>query len=323
MGAGGDVNAFFGIATTIIAVPTGVKVFNWLFTMYRGKITLDAPMLWVTAFFTTFAIGGMTGVLMAIPPVDFHTHNSLFNVAHFHNVIIGGVLFGYFAGFNFWFPKALGFKLNARLNKWAFGFWVVGFYVAFMPIYVLGLMGVMRRMQHYDVMAYQPYFIIAAIGAAIIFLGIVCQLLQIGLSLINYKKLRDKTGDPWNGRTLEWATSSPAPFYNFAKIPTVDSLDQHWEDKQNKKDPSTVNPENETYEPIHMPKDTATGFIAAIFSGVFGFAMIWHMWLPAIVGFVGMLATVIARTFSTDVDYYVDVETVKATELKHFKEMHS
>lgn len=321
MGAGGDVNAFFGIATMIIAIPTGVKVFNWLFTMYRGNIHFSTPMLWVAAFFTTFAIGGMTGVLMALPPVDFHTHNSLFNVAHFHNVIIGGVLFGYFAGFIYWFPKAFGFCLDERLGKWSFIFWVVGFYIAFMPLYVLGLLGVMRRLAHYDVMAYQPYFIVAAIGAAFIAVGIALQLLQIVVSIKNRHQLRDKTGDPWDGRTLEWSISSPAPFYNFAFTPKVKDIDQYWFDKQEKKISRHVHPDSLNYEPIHMPKNTSAGFIAAIFSGVFGFAMVWHMWLIAGLGFIGAIATVIARTFNTSTDYDVDADTVKQTELTHFKEM--
>ncbi len=321
MGAGPDVNAFFGIATMVIAIPTGVKVFNWLFTMYRGKIHFTTPMLWVTAFFTTFAIGGMTGVLMALPPVDFQTHNSLFNVAHFHNVIIGGVLFGYFAGLIYWFPKAFGFRLDERIGKWAFGFWVVGFYVAFMPIYVLGLNGVMRRVNHYDDLAYQPYFIVAAIGALLILAGIGFQILQIIVSVINREKLRDKTGDPWNGRTLEWSVSSPAPPYNFGKTPRVEQIDQYWYDKQKTDVSHHVHPKNLHYQPIHMPKKTPAGFIISIFSGILGFAMVWHMWLPALLGLAGIITTLIARTFNRDTDYYIDVETVKKTEVAHFKEM--
>ena len=323
MGAGGDVNAFFGIATMIIAIPTGVKVFNWLFTMYRGKIILMTPMLWVTAFFTTFAIGGMTGVLMAMPPVDFQTHNSLFLVAHFHNVIIGGVLFGYFAGFIYWFPKIFGFRLDETLGRWAFGFWVVGFYVAFMPLYVLGLFGVMRRVNHYANVAFQPYFVIAAIGAALIFIGIMLQLLQIAVSIKNRHALRDTTGDPWNARTLEWSVSSPAPVYNFAFTPTVSALDQYWEDKEKMNTESPQDPHQRAYEDIHMPKNTSAGFLIAIFSGIFGFAMVWHMWLPAIFGLVGAIGTVIAKTFNTDVDYYIKADDVKKTELEYFEEVTS
>jgi cytochrome o ubiquinol oxidase subunit I len=320
MGASANVNAFFGIATMIIAIPTGVKVFNWLFTMYRGSIRLDTPMLWVVAFFTTFAIGGMTGVLMALPPVDFHTHNSLFNVAHFHNTIIGGVLFGYFAGFVYWFPKAFGFQLDERLGKISFGFWVSGFYFAFMPLYVLGLQGVMRRLVHYDNVAYQPYFIVAAFGAVLILIGVGFQILQIVYSVKHREKLRDKTGDAWNGRTYEWSISSPPPVYNFAKIPTANRIDEFWYEKE-EKDPAHVHPNDTCFEDIHMPKNTSAGFFIAVFSGILGFAMIWQMWLPAIFGLVGVIFTVILRTFNNDTDYYIKADTVKQIELAHYKEM--
>lgn len=320
MGAGGNVNSFFGIATMIIAIPTGVKVFNWLFTMYKGRIIFATPMLWVTAFFTTFAIGGMTGVLMAIPPVDFQVHNSLFLVAHFHNVIIGGVIFGYFAGIIYWFPKAFGFKLDETWGKWSFAFWVVGFYVAFMPLYILGLMGFPRRIEHYANVAFQPYFVVAAIGSALIFIGIILQILQLIVSIKNREQLRDKTGDPWNGRTLEWSTSSPAPEYNFAFIPTVTEIDQWWHDKQHRDPAAVVNPDNIHYKDVHMPKNTSAGFFIALFAGVLGFAMVWHMWLFAIIGFIGILATMIGRTFNRDVDHYIKADVIKQTELAHYKE---
>lgn len=321
MGAGANVNAFFGITTMIIAIPTGVKVFNWLFTMYKGRIILTTPMLWVTAFFTTFAIGGMTGVLMSVPPVDFQTHNSLFLVAHFHNVIIGGVLFGYFAGLIYWFPKAFGFRLDEKWGKRAFVFWVVGFYVAFMPLYIIGLNGFMRRVNHYDNVAFQPYFIVAAIGSALIFIGIIMQIIQLYVSIKNREALRDRTGDPWNGRTLEWSVSSPAPFYNFAITPTVNELDALWKRKEQAKESGTPLYQEMNYKPIHMPKNTPAGFIIAMFSGVFGFALIWHMLIPGIIGFVGMIATAVIRTFNKNIDYYVDAETVRRTELAHLKEM--
>lgn len=320
MGAGADVNAFYGIATMVIAIPTGVKVFNWLFTMYKGRIILATPMLWVTAFFTTFAIGGMTGVMMAIPPVDFQVHNSLFLVAHFHNVIIGGVLFGYFAGAIYWFPKAFGFKLDEKWGVRSFVFWVLGFYIAFMPLYVLGLDGFMRRVNHYANAAYQPYLVTAAIGAVLIFIGIVMMLIQIYVSIRDREQLRDHTGDPWNGRTLEWSVSSPAPVYNFAFLPQVHELDQFWADKQ-QKDKSHLSPAEVHYQPIHMPKNTSTGVIIAIFAGILGFSLVWQMWIPGIAGFVGMIAAMIARTFSTDIDYHIGAETVKATEIEHYREM--
>lgn len=321
MGAGADVNAFFGIATMIIAIPTGVKVFNWLFTMYKGRIVLTTPMLWVTAFFTTFAIGGMTGVMLAVPPVDFQMHNSLFLVAHFHNVIIGGVLFGYFAGIIFWFPKAFGFRLDERWGRRAFAMWVIGFYIAFMPLYVLGLDGVVRRLNHYSNVMYQPYFMVAALGAGFIFLGVIMQLIQVYVSIRNRAALRDHTGDIWNGRTLEWSVASPAPLYNFAVIPTVTAIDQFWVDKEQHGSEGRVHPSKVSYQDIHMPKNTAAGFVIAIFAGVFGFAMVWQMWIPGVIGFVGMVVSVIARTFATETDYYIDAETVRQTELAHMREI--
>lgn len=323
MGNGANVNAVFGITTMIIAIPTGVKIFNWLFTMYKGKIIMRTPMLWLVAFFITFTIGGVTGVLMAVPAVDFQVHNSLFLVAHFHNVIIGGVLFGYFSGLIYWFPKAFGFTLDEKLGKWSFLFWVAGFYVAFMPLYLLGLMGVMRRINHYADTTLQPYFIVAACGATLIMIGIALQILQVIVSIKNRKQLRDKTGDPWNGRTLEWSVASPAPLYNFAFTPKVEHIDQFWEDKQKARQEGhsyIINPANTAYHDIHMPKNTSTGFIIAVFAGIFGFAMVWQMWIPAIVGLVGIIATVIVRTFHSDIDYYVKADTVKQTELAHYKE---
>ncbi len=318
MGAGADVNAFFGIATMIIAIPTGVKVFNWLFTMYKGRISLTTPMLWVIAFFTTFAIGGMTGVMMSVPPIDFQVHNSLFLIAHFHNVIIGGVIFGYFAGMIYWFPKVFGFRLDEYWGKLSFACWVIGFYLAFMPLYILGLSGVMRRINHYSDTMYQPYFIVAAIGVAFIFVGILFQIVQLVVSIKNRHALRDVTGDPWNGRTLEWSISSPAPLYNFAVTPTAEAIDQFWLDKEKQ---HHLQPKEIHYHPIHMPRNTPIGFIAALFAGLWGFAIIWHMWIPGIVGFVGMIGALVARTFMTDIDYYIPAETVKETELAHLKEI--
>ena len=323
MGSGADVNAFFGIATMIIAIPTGVKIFNWLFTMYKGQIIMRTPMLWVFAFFITFTIGGVTGVLMSVPPIDFQVHNSLFLVAHFHNVIIGGVLFGFFSGLIYWFPKTFGFCLDERLGKWSFIFWVSGFYAAFMPLYLLGLMGVMRRLNHYADVSLQPYFIVAAFGAALIMVGIILQIIQIIISVKNRNVLRDNTGDPWNARTLEWSVSSPAPLYNFSFIPKVEEQDQFWADKEKAKKEECswrVNPEQIQYKDICMPKNTPAGFVIALFSGFFGFAIVWHMWIPAVIGIIGIISTIVTRTFNRDTNYYVKAETVKQTELHHYKE---
>ena len=271
MGSGASVNAFFGITTMVISIPTGAKLFNWLFTMYHGRIRFELPMMWTIAFMITFTIGGMTGVLLAVPPADFVLHNSLFLVAHFHNVIIGGVVFGMFAGINYWFPKAFGFRLDPFWGKLSFWFWVVGFYIAFMPLYVLGLMGVTRRLRTLDDPSLQIWFVIAAIGAFMIFLGIVCFLLQVFVSVLKRDKLRDVTGDLWNARTLEWSTSSPPPVYNYAFTPVVHNIDAWWDMKQN----GYQRPE-QGFNPIHMPRNTGTGIILAGCSVAFGFAMIWY-----------------------------------------------
>lgn len=307
MGAGANVNAVFGIMSMIIAIPTGVKIFNWMFTMFRGRVTFDTPMYWTIGFMLTFTIGGMTGVMLAVPAADFVLHNSLFLIAHFHNVIIGGVVFGVFAGVHYWWPKAFGFRLNERLGKCAFWCWLVGFWVAFMPLYILGFMGASRRMQHYQDLAWQPYFVVAAIGALIILAGIGFQVLQIVVSIRDREQLKDTTGDPWGGRTLEWATSSPAPFYNFAEIPKIEALDDFWE----KKEQGSAYAKPAKYTPIHMPKNTSVGVLLGIFSGVFGFAMIWYIWWLAIASLVACFAVVIARSFVTDVDYYVPVEEIE------------
>jgi cytochrome o ubiquinol oxidase subunit 1 len=290
MGAGADVNAIFGIATMIIAVPTGVKVFNWLFTMYGGRVRFQTPLLWSIGFMVTFIIGGMTGVLMAVPPAAFVLHNSLFLVAHFHNVIIGGVLFGAFAGYTYWFPKAFGFKLHEGLGKAAFWCWLVGFYVAFMPLYVLGLLGMTRRMQHYDVPEWHPWLIVAACGAALIMCGIVLQIVQLVVSIRQREQLRDETGDPWDGRSLEWATASPPPAFNFAVLPTVTGEDAYWDFKRRATGQGRPDEEPE-YRDIEIPRNSATGFVCAFFATMMGFALIWHIWWMVAAGAVGAFAT--------------------------------
>ncbi|MEY5097822.1 MAG: cytochrome o ubiquinol oxidase, subunit [Pseudomonadota bacterium] len=309
MGAGASVNSFFGITTMIISIPTGAKIFNWLFTMYRGRIRFEVPMLWTVGFMVTFVIGGMTGVLLAVPPADFALHNSLFLIAHFHNVIIGGVLFGMLAGITYWFPKAFGFKLDPFWGKCSFWFWLVGFYMAFMPLYVLGLMGVTRRVNHFDDMSLQIWFQIAAVGAGLIALGIACFIIQIFVSFLRREQLRDVSGDPWDGRTLEWSTSSPPPAYNFAFTPVVHDNDAWTDMKKN----GYARP-LEGFVEIHMPKNTGAGFIIAALSALVGFALIWHMWLIAGVGFVAMMAAIIVHTFNYQRDYYIPADEVVRVE---------
>ncbi len=309
MGSGASVNSFFGITTMIISIPTGAKIFNWLFTMYRGRIRFELPMMWTIGFMITFVIGGMTGVMLAVPPADFVLHNSLFLVAHFHNVIIGGVLFGMLAGITYWFPKAFGYRLDPFWGKCAFWFWIVGFWFAFMPLYVLGLMGVTRRLNHFDDPSLQIWFQIAAFGAVLILLGIVSLIVQFVVSYVRRDSLRDVTGDPWEGRTLEWSTSSPPPAYNFAFTPRVYDNDT-WADmkKNNYQRP------REGFIPIHMPKNTGAGFVIAALCAACGFALIWHMWLPAIAMFAAVIAAAIIHTFNYDRDYYVPAEEVARVE---------
>jgi cytochrome o ubiquinol oxidase subunit 1 len=314
MGAGADVNAFFGITTMFIAIPTGVKVFNWLFTMYQGRIHFGVPMKWFLGFVVTFTIGGAAGVVLSMPPADFQLHNSLFLVAHFHTMIIGGVLFGFFAGLNYWWPKIFGFKLNERLGKYSFWCWLIGFILAFVPLYILGLMGATRRLDHYDAsMGWQQLFIVAGIGVAIICTGIGLQLLQIVFSLWQrYKKQNlDTTGDPWDGRTLEWSTLSPAPPYNFAVIPTVHDRDAFWAAKQ-----ANATAEAPHYEDILMPKNTPMGMYIAAFAFIAGFGFIWHIWWLAIIGTVGAIVCVLIRTTDDDTEYILtakEIATIEAT----------
>ena len=309
MGAGGDVNAIFGIASMIIAVPTGVKVFNWIFTMYGGRVVYSAPILWSLGFMVTFVIGGMTGVLLAVPPADFMLHNSLFLVAHFHNVIIGGVLFGSFAGYNYWFPKAFGFRLHDGLGKAAFWFWLVGFYVAFMPLYVLGLEGMTRRMQHYDVAEWHPWLVIAAGGAALILCGIILQIAQIVVSIRHRDELRDLTGDPWNGRSLEWSTPSPPPAFNFAVLPTIEGDEFYWGIKQRAIRQAKLREEPE-YAAIEMPRNSPTGFICAFFATFMGFALIWHIWWLVGVGLLGAFATFVVFAWRDQDEYIISANEV-------------
>lgn len=310
MGSGADVNAFFGITTMLIAVPTGVKIFNWLFTMFRGRITFTSPLYWFLGFVFLFTIGGVAGVMLAVPAIDFQLHNSLFLVAHFHTMIVSGVIFGYMAGINYWFPKAFGFKLNDTLGKYAFWCWGVGFFFAFMPLYLLGLMGATRRLDHYPSgLGWQPLFIVAGLGVLLIALGVAIQILQLIVSWVERKGNKDTTGDPWNGRTLEWSIPSPAPVFNFAVRPIVTTRDAFWEIKKNKQKP------NNEYEDIIMPRNTSAAFIIASFAFMFGFAAVWHILWLAILSFLALVVTVIMRTTSDDTEYIIPAKDVQKIEL--------
>ncbi len=314
MGAGANVNAFFGAMTMLIAIPTGVKIFNWLFTMFRGRVHLTSSMYWFLGFVIIFTIGGMAGILLSIAPVDFQTHNSLFLIAHFHSVIIGGVVFGFFAGFTYWFPKFTGFKLNERLGKTAFWFWFIGFFFAFLPLYVLGLMGTTRRLNHYDASTgWQPFFMVAAFGAALVAIGIGVQVLQMIDSIKQRDQNRDLTGDPWNGRTLEWDTTSPPPLYNFAVLPEVHERDAFWEMKKT----GHTKPDPKEITDILMPKNTYMGLIIAIFAFLFSFGIIWHILWMVILGILGVIISAIIHLCAEECEYVIPSAEVKKMEDRH------
>lgn len=314
MGAGPDVNAFFGVMTMLIAIPTGVKVFNWLFTKFRGRVRFTSPMLWFFAFALNFSVAGMTGILLSSPPVDYEVHNSLFLIAHFHGMLIGSFLFGYFAGFAYWWPKYTGYVLNEKLGIYAFWFWFTGFLVAFMPLYMLGFMGATRRLNHYDASTgWRPLFILAAFGVGMIMFGIGFQILQIVVSIKQRKKNKDITGDPWNGRTLEWSIPSPPPVYNFAIIPSVSQRDPFWSKKQEE---SKKTPRH--YEDIILPENSPIGLFIGCFSLLFGFALTWYMWWLAIASFVGILTCIIVRLSGEEKFKTITAEKVQKIESQSF-----
>ena len=310
MGAGATVNSIFGIASMIIAIPTGVKIFNWLFTMYGGTVRLCTPMLWAIGFMVSFTIGGMTGVLLAVPPADFQLHNSLFLVAHFHNVIIAGVVFGAFAGYTYWFPKAFGFVLDERLGKWAFWLWLIGLWVAWGPGYIVGLEGMTRRLQSYDVAEWHPWLLVMAGGVGIILLGILAQIAQIIVSVRTRDQRRDLTGDPWDGRNLEWATSSPPPSFNFAALPNVTDLEPYWDIKTRAREIGELARPEPQYEPIPMPRNSPTGFVTAFFATITGFSLIWHIWWLVILGLVGAYATFVGFAWRDHDEVLIPAEEV-------------
>lgn len=314
MGAGANVNAFFGIATMAIAIPTGVKIFNWLFTMFRGRILFPTPMLWFMGFLFSFILGGMTGVLLSVPPADFQLHNSLFLVAHFHNMVIGGVLFGYFAGLTYWFPKIFGFALNEKLGRISFWLWITGFALAFIPLYALGLMGMTRRLEYIPAGSpYQPLLMIAAVGAAFIALGVATQLLQLALSIWKRKRTRDSSGDYWHGRTLEWSVPSPAPLYSFARIPNVTGSDSFWEQKKLHGTKAYAHQPGD-YDDIELPKNSSIGLIIAAASFIFGFGIVWHIWWLVILGLLAILGAIVARSFARETSVVISASDVARTE---------
>ncbi|GAC1579798.1 MAG: cytochrome o ubiquinol oxidase subunit I [Candidatus Dormibacteria bacterium] len=301
MGAGADVNAVFGIMTMIIAIPTGVKIFNWLATMFRGRIAMTSPMYWFMGFVGLFTLGGVAGVMLSVPAADFQLHNSLFLVAHFHTMLVSGVLFGDFAGIIYWFPKIFGFRLNERVWKASFWCWFVGFLAVFVPLYILGFLGATRRTSEYQASTgWQPLFLVAGVGSLIIGAGVLLSAYGFVISYRQRSRNRDDTGDPWNGRTLEWATASPAPAYNFAVIPVVDGRDAFWTWKQAGGRPgSEVAPAD-----IQMPRSTQAGLVVGGLSFLLGFGVIWHLYWLAPPVLLGLVLAVVIRTTTTDDSEY-------------------
>ena len=317
MGASADVNAFFGVMTMFIAIPTSVLVFTWIATMYKGRIRYDTPMLWFLGFIAIFTIGGIAGLIMAIPPADFQLHNSLFLVAHFHSMVIGGVLFGIFCGLSYWFPKFTGFRLNEPIGRYAFWCWIVGFCMSFIPMYILGLMGATRRMDHYDAnTGWQALFIVMFIGGLIIMAGVALQLAQILASFIQKNRLRDTTGDPWDGRSLEWAVPSAPPFYNFTVIPEVSTRDAFLDMKQK-------GLAKATYEDIIIPKNTGAGIYIAVFGFFASFAFVWHIVWLIVVSLIGVVVVFIVRGFNEESEYTITASEVQKLEEARIKQAKS
>ena len=312
MGAGVDVNAFFGMMTMIIAVPTGVKIFNWLFTMFRGRIKFNASMIFFLGFIFLFTLGGVAGVMMAVPAIDYQLHNSLFLVAHFHTMIVSGVLFGDFIGVMYWFPKIFGFKLIDVYGRVAAYLWIIGFVVAFGPLYILGLMGATRRLDHYPAYTgWQPLFIVAGVGVFIIALAVLFQFIQL---IISYRKRNDNidtTGDPWDGRTLEWSTSSPPPFFNFAILPEVSNRDDFWEKKQR-----GLNSNNKEYTDIEIVKNTPIAMYIGSVACLFGFSAVWHIWWLLILSLLAVIVFIMIRTTDEETEYILPASKVAEIDKK-------
>jgi cytochrome o ubiquinol oxidase subunit 1 len=313
MGSGPAVNTAFGISTSIIAVGTGVKIYNWIFTMYGGRVRFSVPMLWSLGFIFTFVIGGMTGVLLAVPPADFLVHNSMFLVAHFHNVIVGGVVFALFAGLDYWFPKAFGFRLHEGWGKAAFWFALIGFWVTFTPLYILGMQGMTRRLQHVNIPEWSPMLNLSLVGVGILVIGVICQVIMLVVSIIKREELRDVTGDPWDGRSLEWATPSPPPFFNFAVMPNVEGEEAYWGIKLRAIETQQMSPEPK-YEPIEMPVNSPVGFYTAFFASVTGFALIWQIWWLAGLGLAAAFVGFVVFAWRDVHEFHVPVEDVARAE---------
>lgn len=307
MGTGALVNSVFSITTMAIGIPTGVKIFNWLFTMYKGRIQFTTPMLWSLGFIVNFVIGGVTGVMLAMAAADYQYHNTYFLVAHFHYVLIAGTVFACFAGFHYWYPKMFGHKLNEKIGKWCFWLFMIGFNVCFMPMYFLGLAGMPRRIYTYDPESgWFSLNFVATIGAFLMGAAFILLVYNIYYSIRRQKP--EVSGDPWDGRTLEWATDGAIPpHYNFAVIPKVTGLDAFWRLKKEKQRERI----DDAILPIHMPSHSGKPFMMSVFFFISGFGLVFEWFWVGIVGAVGVLVIMILRSLECDKGYYVSVEEIK------------
>ncbi|MEO7954943.1 MAG: cbb3-type cytochrome c oxidase subunit I [Polaromonas sp.] len=296
MGQNANINAVFGIASMLIGIPTGVKIYDWLWTMFRGRVRFTTPMVYSMGFIVLFVLGGMSGILLANPSIDYQVHNTVFLVAHFHNVAVPGVLFGMLAGYHFWFPKAFGFRLNERWGIFSALCWIFGFMLAFFPLYALGLMGLPRRTVAYSEAAYVPLEAVAFAGALLLSVALAAILIQLWISIRDRNENRVPVGDPWDGRSLEWAVAAPPPEYNFAVIPVVNERDAFTAAKEVGK----AYEDAATYVDIKMPRNSATGPVLGALGFAIAFGLVWHIWWLVILGMVAVLATMIVRGFARD-----------------------
>lgn len=296
MGQSANVNAAFGIATMTIGVPTGVKIYDWIWTMFRGEVRFTVPMLYALAFMMTFVLGGFTGIILAMPPLDYLVHNTLFLVAHFHNMLIPGLLYGMLAGYHYWFPKAFGFRLDERWGRIAFTCWVVGFYLAFFPLYVLGASGMARRTQAIFEPSFLPWLYVAGVGAFVLLAALTSLGIQLWVSIRDRVSLRVEAGDPWDGRGLEWSVSAPPPEYNFAVLPLIDGRNPFYDHKhdEGQPDPYASPP---SYEDIVVPRGSATSVVIGLTAAVAAFGLIWEIWGLTIVALQVIVAAVVLRSF--------------------------
>ena len=310
MGQGALSNSFFSITTMAIAVPTGVKIFNWLFTMWKGKIRFTVPMLYSVGFIPLFTIGGVTGVMLAMSAADYQYHNTMFLVAHFHNTIIPGVVYAMLAGLTYYWPKMFGFMLNERIGKWTFWLLSIGFVLAFFPMYITGLDGQARRMYTYsEASGYGAMNMLSFVGAGIMAIAFALIVYNVYYS-VRYAS-RDIGSDPWDARSLEWATHTPVPEYNFAITPQVNSSQPFWDSKKNK---HVLFPGK--LEEIHMPNNSGLPFVMSSIFFVWGFSFVFAIWPLLIITTIAIFGCMAYRSFERDHGHHISVEEIKATEEK-------